>query len=151
METRVKILEILTGLNQPIGVISTVNTSNKPESASIYYVNDDNLNIYFITRAESRKFKNIGTNPNVSFVITGENEPYTIQLEGKASIVTDPKQENEFFTKLVSLASKYMVMPPVSQMNNGEIIFMRISTEWVRFGNFEVLKEGDKFIETTLK
>lgn len=150
MNIEKQILAELHSFNQPLGVISTVNDKGNPESASIYYVYDDALNFYFITRKESRKYRNIEKNKNVAFVITIEHPLNTIQLEGKASTVTEAHEESEHFTKLVALASNYLAMPPVSQIPAGEIVFMKIATSWVRFGNFEVMKEENKFIEVNL-
>src|SRR6185369_17444650 len=100
------------------------------------------------TRSGSRKYKNILKNPHVAFVITSEHPPKTIQLEGIASEVTDATEQTNYFTQLVAKASESTIMPPVSQLVDGEMVFMKIATNWARFGSFEVLKEGDKFIET---
>ena len=150
MNTEDKIAEVLSSLHQPLGVISTVNEECHPELASLYYVHDDALNIYFITREGSRKYKNITKNPHVAFVITTEHPARTIQLEGVAAKDTDPREENEYFAKLVALASEHLIMPPVSQIEDGEMLFMKMTTRWARLGDFEIMKEGDKFIETNL-
>lgn len=150
MSTEQSILEELSFLGQPLGVISTVNVEGRPESSSIYYVYDEALNFYFITRAESRKYINIKNNPYVSFVVTKEHPPHTLQVEGVASHVTDPHEEDEHFTRLIALASERLSMPPVSQISGGEMLFMKIETMWARIGNFEVMKEGNKFVEVKL-
>jgi nitroimidazol reductase NimA-like FMN-containing flavoprotein (pyridoxamine 5'-phosphate oxidase superfamily) len=150
MNTKDKIVEQLKSINGLLGVISTINEQNKPESASIYYISDNDLNIYFVTRSGSRKYKNLMKNPNASFVITLEHPPKTIQIEGIANEVTDANEQINYFQKLIAKASESTTMPPVSQMVDGEMVFMKISTNWARLGNFEVLKEGEKFIETNL-
>jgi uncharacterized pyridoxamine 5'-phosphate oxidase family protein len=151
MNTEDKIAQELKSINQPLGVISTVNESGKPQSASVYYVYDNALNIYFITKDTSRKYENSMRNPHVSFVITSENPPKTIQLEGVVHKVEDVSQTGDLFNKLVSLATASNFMPPVSQIASGKVSFMKIATTWVRAGNFEVMKEGNKFIETDFK
>lgn len=148
--TEQKITEELKLMSHSIGVISTVNTKNKPESAAVYYICDDALNLFFVTRSGTRKYQNITKNPSVSFVISSEHPPKTIQIEGSATEVVDAQEQLQYFDKLVAKASESNMMPPVSQMVTGEVVFMKISTTWARFGNFEVMKEGDKFVETTL-
>lgn len=145
-----KIFNDLTAMNQRVGVVSTMGGFGQPQAASMYYIFDSALNVYFITRESSRKYKNIKRNPRVAFVVSSENPPLTVQLEGEAQEVTDPHEENEYFMKLVALASEQNVMPPVSQMDDGRMIFMKIATDWARSGNFETLKEGDKFVEAAL-
>lgn len=147
MNVEKTLLEEIDKMNQPLGVVSTVSDGGKPESASLYYIKDDALNIFFVTRSGSRKYKNILKNPNVSFVITSEHPPKTVQLEGTAREVIDAHEQVEFFDKLVAKASESNLMPPVSQMVEGEMVFMKITTSWARFGNFEIMKEGDKFVE----
>lgn len=140
----------LEGMNQPLGVISTINEAGKPQSASVYYIVDKALNIFFVTRSESRKYKNIQHDSNVSFVVTSEHPPKTIQLEGTAAEVVDANEQLTYFDKLVAKATEHTFMPPVSQMVTGEMVFMKITTSWARMGDFEVMKEGDKFVETKI-
>ena len=151
MNIEEKIYQELLSSNQPLGVISTLNAAGLPQSASIYYIHNSQLDIFFVTRSESRKYKNIINNPHVAFVITSQNPPKTIQLEGVASEVTDAQEQIEYFDKLVAKATEYTSVPPVSQLVTGEMVFMKITPKWMRFGNFEVMKEGDKFIETSLQ
>ena len=153
METNKKIVDELNSINQPLGTLSTI-SGDRSQSASVYYVHDDKCNLYFITRSASRKYKNLETNKNVSFVITSENPPHTIQIEGTAERVTDAHEESEYFTKLVSLASSRASIPPVAQMPTSETVFMKITPNWIRFGNFdssitatEAVREGENFVE----
>ena len=151
MNTEEKISHEIQAIDYPLGTISTINEKGTPESASLYYIADEHLNIYFVTRSESRKHKNIQKNPAVAFVITSIHPPKTIQLEGVAAEALDPQDEINYFDKLVAKATENTIMPPVSQLVTGEMVFMKISTTWARFGNFEVFKEGDKFTETPLQ
>ena len=133
-----------------LGVVSTVNEENKPESAFVYYAFDENLNIYFATREVSRKYKNILQNKNVSFVIATENPPQTLQLEGIASVHNDAGEQKHLFQELVGLASTKHFSAPISQQPTGGLQFIKISPSWIRFGNFEVRKHGDTFEEVEL-
>lgn len=150
MNTKTTIVEELSSIDQPLGVISTINEQGNPQSASVYYVSGENLNIFFVTRSQSRKYKNIQKNSHVAFTITREHPPTTIQLEGTVAEVIDAIEQNDHFQKLVARATESNFMPPVSQMVTGEMAFMKITTTWARCGNFEVMKEGEKFIETSL-
>lgn len=145
-----KIFNDLVAMNQSVGVVSTLGEYNQPQAAALYYVFDSALNIYFITRESSRKYKNIKRNVRVAFVVSTEEPPLTVQLEGEAQEVTDPHEITEHFPKLVSLASEKHVIPPVSQLEDGRMIFMKIIPDWARSGSFEMLKEEDNFVETTL-
>lgn len=145
-----KIYEDLTAMHEGVGVLATMGGFGQPQAASMYFIFDSALNFYFITRESSRKCRNMKRNPRVAFVVSSINPPITVQLEGSAHEVTDPHEENEYFTKLVSVASKDNIMPPISQLEDGRMLFMKISPDWIRSGNFEILKEGDRFVEATL-
>lgn len=142
-----KIYEEILNMNISYGVLSTISVENMPQSACVYYIIDKFLNIYFITRSNSRKFTNIKTNPNVSFVVTQELPPRTIQIEGKATIVTDPNEEMAYFDKLIKVATENSEIPPVSQLADGEMVFVKMETNWARLGNFQILKESGIFTE----
>ena len=67
-------------------VISTVdNENNRPEAACIAFAEKDNLDLIFGTSNESRKYKNLQKNQNVSFVIGWSDELGTVQYEGVAT------------------------------------------------------------------
>jgi general stress protein 26 len=70
---------------QRLAVISTIDVeNNKPEAAVIAFSEKENLGLIFGTSAQSRKYKNLQTNQNVSFVIGWSDELGTIQYEGIA-------------------------------------------------------------------
>ncbi|OGI85714.1 hypothetical protein A3A05_03110 [Candidatus Nomurabacteria bacterium RIFCSPLOWO2_01_FULL_41_12] len=146
-----EIIFFLKGDKQKLCTVSTVTEDRKPESAFVYYTFDENLNIYFITRAGSRKYKNGMKNPNISFVVFTENPPKTLQLEGTLSIVTDPKAQTWLFPELVTLATERNLVPPISQMDTSEVMFMKITPNWVRFGNFELGRNDGMFQEIKIK
>lgn len=66
-------------------VISTVDSEgNRPEAACIAFAEKENLELIFGTSNRSRKYKNLQSNPYVSFVIGWSDEMGTIQYEGVA-------------------------------------------------------------------
>ncbi|KKR71497.1 MAG: hypothetical protein UU14_C0026G0007 [Candidatus Roizmanbacteria bacterium GW2011_GWB1_40_7] len=66
---------------QKLAVISTVGIDNKPESAVLEFGETEELELIFDTLTSSRKYKNLQTNKNVSFVV-GWDENITVQYEG---------------------------------------------------------------------
>jgi len=150
MNKKDTVFEILQSLTNTLGVISTVNASGGPEAASVYYLCDDKGTIFFITRKNSRKYKNIEHNPKVAFVITNEHPSKTIQYEGIASEVSDTEETIEFFNALITKATGSDPMPPVIQMEGGEMAFMKITPTWIRYGDFQLMKQGEMFDEVTV-
>ena len=136
-------------LEQNLGVIST-SFGDKPESAVVYFSYDENLTIYFATRKESRKYKNIEKNPHASFVIYNAGLLKTVQIEGVVSAVEDPYEQGVHYAQLVELATKNSPLPPIDQLGESEIMFLKLTPAWARVGTFEAAEEGDIFAEVTL-
>ncbi len=143
-----QIQNFLKNEKQKLGVLSTVGPTGTPQSAFIYYAFDEDLNIYFITRTQSRKFLNIEKNPHVAFVVGTETPPQTLQIEGTASILERPEDFSFLFSDLVKIAVERHFVPPITQMtNSGDVFFMKITPNWVRLGNFEIRRKGELFEE----
>jgi len=136
-------------LEQNLGVISTSTLDGKPESAVVYFTYDESMNIYFTTRKDSRKYGNITQNPAVAFVIYSPQLFKTLQLEGVVSVVEDAHAQGEHYSQLVEFASTGKALPPIDQLGESEIMFLKIETTWVRAGNFEASRTGDVFQEVT--
>ena len=75
--------------------LATVNAKKKPDAASVFYIVDEDLTIYFMTRIESRKFHNLEKQTIVSMVTTDEETMETIQLTGVAERIENLEEENK--------------------------------------------------------
>lgn len=137
-------------LEKKLGVVSTVTGDGKPESAFVYFVIDDSLNVYFATRAQSRKYRNLVANPHAAFVIASEHPPQTIQIEGTAAAVTDAEEQRTLCPKLIAMMSEGGYVRPVNQMMDSELMFVKITTMWARFGDFEVERKEGAFHEVKI-
>jgi general stress protein 26 len=142
-----QIKNALTTIAQKVGVVSTISNEGKPEAAVVYFSIDENLDIYFTTRSLSRKYKNIAANPFVAFVVYSEMPAQTIQLEGTATAITDPAKQASLFSEVAALANEDTDQPPIDQIQNSEIMFIKVTTTWARLGNFEIKRVGEMFTE----
>jgi uncharacterized protein YhbP (UPF0306 family) len=88
--------------------------NSKPWAASAWYVHDEDLNLYFISRKKRRHSLELGENPNVAGTITiphtkGSGEKVRgLQFEGKAQETTGKilKKARELYFKKYPLAEK---------------------------------------------
>lgn len=143
-----EIADSVKSLEQHLGVVSTAGEDGKVESAVVYFTFDKDLNIYFLTRTGSRKYKNILKNPSVAFIAYSEYPPQTLQLEGIASDINDPKEQGKIFTDLMTLAKNHSYAePPIGQMMESELAVMKITPSWARFGNFNFSETKDTWNE----
>jgi general stress protein 26 len=126
MNQKQKVLDFIK--SQRLAVLTTINSSNKPESAAMGVGETDNLELIFGTYLSSRKYKNLQSNPNVSVVIGWDNN-ITVQYEGIATEIEGEEKE-----KLVTLyytkhknAQKYKDKP--------EERYFKVTPKWLRYSN----------------
>lgn len=80
--------------------LATVNAKKKPDAATVFYIVDKDLTIYFMTRIESRKFRNLEMQHEVAMVISDEQTMETIQLSGTAERIENFEEERGVLSKL---------------------------------------------------
>ena len=96
--------------------LMTLATSEKdvPWAATVFFAYDPNLNIYFISRPETRKTQHIISNPNVS-VVVNQYQPKKgtvkgLQIEGEAYILDKEKDKEklELYKERYDWADEYL-------------------------------------------
>ncbi len=129
---------ILTNLEKyTLGVISTIHENNTPEAAVIGISQKDNLELIFDTFIESRKYKNIKSNPRVAIVV-GWDDNITIQFEGIATELREVEREEYLQIHLVKIPSE------IHFIKKGATLF-KVIPKWVRFSDFR--KEPSEIFE----
>jgi len=130
-----KILEFLKNKQPHLCVISTVASDGKPESALMAYAvyDESSLAIVLSTRSDSRKWKNLQINQNLSLVFGSGFKESTVQFEGRAELFNNP---NDY--KI--LADVYFEQNPETLQFRGipELVFIKVKPHWVRYTNYIV-------------
>ena len=83
-----------------IGVLSTIERTGSLRGAAVYYVIKDGY-VYFMTKENTRKARNIIANEHVAFTVFDEQGLETIQLAGMAEQVTDDKTRMKVITAIL--------------------------------------------------
>ena len=124
-EKKKKILDFIK--KERLGIISSINEEEKPESSVIAFAETDNLEIIFGTSCDFRKYENITNNPNVSFVIGWDK--ITIQYEGVAKEVRGEEFERckEIQTAKNEASKKYA--------DREDQRYFIIKPKWIRYTN----------------
>ena len=113
---------------QKLAVISTVGVDNKPESAVLEFGETEELELIFDTFTSSRKYKNLQTNKNVSFVI-GWDEDITVQYEGVAEEIRgeDAKKYKQAYWDKNPKAKRW-------ELREG-IVYFKATPKWIRYSD----------------
>lgn len=132
------------------GVLATASRDAKPHVRTVYYSCDDAFNVYFITLANTRKAENIHDNPYAAFVVSEEELPRTIQIEGDVEDLTNAIGVDPALANLVNtLMSNTKYGAPLGRFDTATLKFFRIKPTWVRWGNF-LSGHGTKEVLTEL-
>ncbi len=116
-----------------LAVVSTVSPEGIPESAMVLYYMDEKFNLFFITRGDSRKMRNLATNKNIAVVIGTDLGPATLQMSGTAEIVSRDEQKN-FIEKLsqdTTLGALYY--GPFLEIVGINFTLYKVTMNWVRW------------------
>ena len=132
------------------GVLATVSREGKPHASAVYYVADDNFNIYFLNKLNSRKYLAIQANPRVAFTVGRLDVPQTLQIEGVASELHTDEEKNLHGPDLMrTLMENNPVYIPLAKMDS-EVVMMWIQPKWVRWGDFSAPGLGNKQVFTEI-
>jgi general stress protein 26 len=124
---------------QKLGIVSTVNNSNKPESALVGIAISVNLEVVFDTVKTSRKYLNILHNSNVAMV-AGWSDEVTVQYEGTAEVLGDDREAD-------NLREVYFRAYPDGRERAETwpgLVHIKITPRWIRYSNFnepQLIKE----------
>ncbi|MDQ5982428.1 MAG: Rv1155 class probable F420-dependent [Patescibacteria group bacterium] len=83
-----------------IGVLSTIERTGSLRGAAVYYVVKDGY-VYFMTKENTRKARNIVGNEHVAFTVFDDRRLETVQLAGMAERVTDNKTRMKVITSIL--------------------------------------------------
>lgn len=130
--------------NHPLAVLSTVDGEGKPHGTTLYAGSDDRFNVYFMTKVETGKARNIRGNPNVALTFSGEEHQTTLQISGKALEVTVPDENALAFQVIGSLRheSKDFRLP-ISRFEAGPYIVFKVQVENALLTDYEHSSRSD--------
>jgi len=92
--------------------LATVNAAGLPESAPVYYVSDDQLNLYWLSSANVRHSVNLTAQARVSGAVYPAvwqwNEISGVQIEGEAAMIKDDRIREQ----ILLLYLRKFALPP---------------------------------------
>ena len=115
----------------PCCVVSTINTSQEPEAATVGFLELHTLELAFFTYDTTRKFKNLLTNPHIAVVVgTDPIIGKTLQYEGTARQMSTEEKE--------SYIDMYLTKNPAAKRfkDNDSKGFI-ITPTWLRYTNIK--------------
>jgi general stress protein 26 len=138
--------EVLSFLNDhAVAVLATISNSQAPIASAMYFTVDDNFNFFFLTKSTTRKSIHMQENGKVAIVVVAHNSPISVQVEGIAHIVSDPMEHREALNQIAERSArqgKKFWPPPVSQLQDGEMIIFKVTPTMCCYCDFFHGKPG---------
>lgn len=109
----------------PLGTLATINVSGVPEVVVVYLLVEQDLSIFFVTKALTRKFKNIVRNPAVAILVYDERTLTSVEITGKVHVVEDTIEFARVIDKFHNVVSKRKGstwLPPIAQIGAGDYV-----------------------------
>ena len=137
----------------PVATLGTVNDDGTPHGSVVYVCTDDHRSVvYFLTKTETQKYKNLSARPIVSLTIANPDENSTVQASGMAAEIQDPQIIDTVMNKLTRLhVSAVDWLPPVSKLRAGPYVLVGITLRRARLAEYRGMSIGDERIFTQIE
>ena len=113
-------------------VMATSSKVGQPHASTMLYALDESFNLYFSTRVNTQKYKNLSENPNVGIVI-GLKDELNIHIHGEVQVIQDSQE----IDKALEVLAKSAVdigdfWPPIIQIKGSDYAIFKLIPNWVR-------------------
>ena len=124
--------------DHPMGILSTSNRDGEPWGAAVYFLVDDDFNIYFVTRHDSRKYQNMEKNPYASLTVADSETQVTVQLSGDITTMPVQKYMDVFFDKFANMRPEgdYQWAPPVDKVHSGSYMPLQLTPTKMQYADY---------------
>lgn len=128
----------------PTGVLATVSPDGNPHATVIYYSLDDDLNLYFTTKRDTRKHDNIQHHDHVMLTVYEAFSQSAAEITGIAEEVKDTTLANKVFnsTLQASMRTAESSVPPISKVYAGHYVTYMIRPVEIRMATFMQTSSG---------
>lgn len=124
--------------NHQLAVLSTVAPDGKPFAVTLYVVSDEYLNLYFMTKVETTKHRNMLSNPYVFVTLSDESDLSTLQASGKAEPIDPALDSQVTFNLMRGLRIKINEEKiPISKLNAGGYVIYKVQVNRATLTNYE--------------
>lgn len=141
-ESRDNILHFLR--NNRVGVLATSDRTGQPHAATVYITHDDDLNLYFVTKEQTAKSRDLQTNPQAAIAIYDPTNQTTVQAEGKVEEIIDIAESERILYEvwMTALQTSDSGTIPISKLRAGGYIAYKLKAKALRLASFNA--DGDK-------
>jgi general stress protein 26 len=101
-------------------VLATVDKDGQPYTSTIYYALADKSEIYFVTKEQTTKAKNLLTNERAALTISDNEKPLAVNITGTARKIEDYKKRDEVMQHVFQVSyDKQSDFAPIVKLHKG--------------------------------
>lgn len=121
-----------------VGVLATSTKEGRPYAATVYLTYDQQFNIYFVTKKDTQKSRNLQNNNRAAIAIYAAATQTTVQAEGAVVEVTDPEQVTWVMNDIwrIALSISPTSAPPQTRLVAGGYVVYKLITPVLRMATF---------------
>lgn len=129
-----------------VGVIATCSNDGKPYAATVYFTYDKQFNLYFVTKKDTQKNRDLQDNKQAAIAIYDEETQTTVQAQGTVVEVKDDEKVIWVMHDIWNAATKTSASntPPQTRLNAGGYIMYKFVTPSLRTARF-VQKDSSNY------
>lgn len=142
-ESREHLEEFLRTHN--VGVLATSSKEGKPYAATIYYTYDKQFNLYFATKKDTQKSRDLQSNNQAAIAIYDAETQTTVQAQGTVVEVKDDEHVIWVMNDIWNAATKTSASsaPPQTRLNAGGYVVYKLVTPSLRTARFKQSNPSD--------
>lgn len=136
----------------PIATIGTINSDGTPHGAIVYMCADNDHSLYFITKSETTKYRNLLERPQVCVTIVNQKANSMLQANGQAFVVNEPYIIDTVFkqiTRAHGFADEWL--PPIAKLRAGHYVMVGVRLQSARLAEFKGARIGSEHIFTSAR
>ncbi|MFI5212601.1 MAG: pyridoxamine 5'-phosphate oxidase family protein [Candidatus Saccharimonadales bacterium] len=138
---------------QHSGILATADDAANPHAAVIYFTFEEDFCLYFITKTETQKYKNIDENKNVAFAVYNEQDQISVQITGHVEVIKDRDKLQTVLNNMYKYSAEisHRELPPLEKLFAGEYVALRLMPQVIKMAVFARPDSGaDDIFETIL-
>ncbi len=122
----------------PVGVLAMVDPEGNPHATVIYFSVDEEFNITFTTKRDTKKHDNLKHNNHVQLIAYEASSQTTVQITGIAKDISHEPEASEAFSNTVraSMQTSGADVPPISKLQAGHYVAYKLSPKQIRMAIF---------------
>jgi len=131
--------------SNPIGVLSSVSPDGEPHGSVIYFTIDNDFQVSFVTKQDTRKYDNLKRHDHVLLTVYEPQAQTVAQVTGKAVEIKDSFEINAVAGAILaaSLKTSDGGLPPISKLEAGSFVGFRINPDQIRLAVYARPDPGD--------